>query len=174
MAADIRPLMAAFPTGVVVITALGTDGRPWGMTCTSLCSVTLEPPTLLVCLRCGSPTLDAVLGSGSFAVNLLHDEARSAAELFASGALDRFERIAWQAEGTRGPHLIGSAHTVADCVVTNDAVVGTHTVVMGRVEAVVQMRAQRPLMYGLRRYAAWPDEITGDAVPADAWATLGY
>jgi flavin reductase (NADH) len=170
---DIRPLMASFPTGVVVVTTVDEDGQPWGMTCTSLCSVSLDPPTLLVCLRCGSPTLRAVLASDSFAVNLLHDQARSAAELFASGVPDRFDRITWHA-GTRGPHLVGSAHTIADCAVVNAAVVGTHTVVMGRVERVVQLRAQRPLLYGLRRYASWPEDITGYHLSSDIWAALGY
>ncbi|MGH3862160.1 flavin reductase family protein [Actinokineospora sp.] len=35
--------MATFPTGVTVVTALAPDGRPWGMTCSSVCSVTLRP-----------------------------------------------------------------------------------------------------------------------------------
>jgi flavin reductase (DIM6/NTAB) family NADH-FMN oxidoreductase RutF len=171
---DIRPLMAGFPTGVVVVTAIDTDGTPWGMTCTSLCSVSLDPPMLLVCLRCGSPTLRAVLASKAFAVNLLHDQARPAAELFASGAVDRFERIAWRADGARGPHLVGAAHTIADCDVVNATVAGTHTVVMGRVQDVVQLHAQRPLLYGLRRYASWPEDITGYHGSADIWAALGY
>src|SRR5439155_979792 len=46
-----RAMMSAFPTGVAVVTTTDADGRPHGMTCSSVCSVTLEPPTLLVCLR---------------------------------------------------------------------------------------------------------------------------
>jgi flavin reductase (DIM6/NTAB) family NADH-FMN oxidoreductase RutF len=51
------------------------------MTCSSVTSVTLLPPTLLVCLRVGSGTLEAVSAHGGFAVNLLHEEARHAAEV---------------------------------------------------------------------------------------------
>lgn len=154
--ADLRSLMAAFPTGVSVVTATGRDGTRWGMTCTSVCSVSLDPPVLLVCLRCGSPTLGAVVDSGLFAVNLLHARARPTAELFASGAPDRFERVVWRAgEGAAGPHLTHASHTVADCLVIGAQPVGDHTVVLGRVDAVTPLGDRRPLLYGLRQYASW-------------------
>ena len=168
---DMRPLMASFPSGVVVTTAFHADGVPWGMTCTSLCSVSLHPPVLLVCLRCGSPTMAAIAASGSFTVNLLHDQARSAAELFASGAVDRFDRIRWRADGDAGgPHLIDAAHTVADCTVTDTSVVGDHTVVMGHVRAISRLRPARPLLYGLRQYSTWSDIVDGAYLSSDAQA----
>ncbi|MFE9912007.1 flavin reductase family protein [Streptomyces clavifer] len=156
---DFRTLMAGFPTGVTIVTTCGADGVPRGMTLTSLCSVSLEPPVLLVCMRQGSPTLDAVLEGGSFAVNLLHLRARATAELFASGAPDRFERVAWQADDpAAGPHLSEAAHTVADCTVTAHHVVGDHVVIMGGVTAVSRLGGdQHPLLYGLRRFATWPE-----------------
>jgi flavin reductase (DIM6/NTAB) family NADH-FMN oxidoreductase RutF len=159
---DMRPLMAGFPTGVCVVTTVAADGTPWGMTCTSLCSVSLDPPTLLVCLRCGSPTLDAITAVGSFAINLLHDRARPVAQLFASGAADRFDRVTWRTGDEVGaPHLFDAAHTIADCVVADASVVGTHTVIMGGVARISQLRDQQPLLYGLRRYENWPE--TDDA-----------
>lgn len=155
--ADLRTLMAAFPTGVSVVTATGRDGTGRGMTCTSMCSVSLDPPVLLVCLRCGSPTLEAVVDSGLFAVNLLHARARPTAELFASGAPDRFDRVVWQAgEGAAGPHLTHASHTVADCRVIGAHSVGDHTVVLGEVDVVTPVGNRSPLLYGLRHYASWP------------------
>jgi flavin reductase (DIM6/NTAB) family NADH-FMN oxidoreductase RutF len=155
---DIRPLMSAFPTGVSVITSLGADEVPWGMTCTSLCSVALDPPTLLVCLRRGSPTLQAVLESGAYTVNLLHQAARGTAELFASGAPDRFDRTPWTMEGDAcGPHLVEAAHTIADCRVADVHEIGDHAVVMGAAVAVTQLSSQWPLLYGMRRYGAWAE-----------------
>ncbi len=153
-----RAMMRGFPTGVSVVTTTDLTGRPWGMTCSSVCSVTLEPPTLLVCLRAASPTLSAVLVRGTFAVNLLHEDAQGTAELFASGDPDRFERVAWQhADGPGGPHLCDDMHAVADCRISDTLLVGGHMVVFGEVLRVVR-RAQecRPLLYGLRRYGSWP------------------
>ncbi|MFI2435496.1 flavin reductase family protein [Streptomyces sp. NPDC018693] len=157
--ADFRALMAGFPTGVAVVTTLGADDTPWGMTLTSLCSVSLDPPVLLVCMRRGSPTLEAVQAGRRFAVNLLHRGAQGVAELFASGAPDRFDRVDWHAAvDAGGPHLVTAAHTIADCEVTTDHVVGDHVVIMGRVTRVTRLSAERyPLLYGLRRFATWPE-----------------
>ncbi|MFI5800461.1 flavin reductase family protein [Streptomyces sp. NPDC051677] len=157
-AEDFRSLMSGFPTGVVVVTTFDLEGRPRGMTCSSLCSVALDPPTLLVCMRQGSATLRAVEQRGSFAVNLLHGGGRLVAELFASGSPDRFDRVLWKVPpAAAGPHLPDDARAVADCKVTATKPVGDHTVVFGEVQEVTTpLAAAAPLLYGLRRYATWP------------------
>ncbi|HEX6526495.1 MAG TPA: flavin reductase family protein [Streptosporangiaceae bacterium] len=156
-AGDFRALMASFPSGVAIVTADGGDGKPYGMTCSSVCSVALTPPTLLVCMRKGSPTLDAVLGRDAFTVNLLHDRARSGADLFASGNPDRFDQIPWlRNDSPGGPHLIEHAHTIADCDVTGRALVGDHVVVFGKVARISRRHDDpTPLLYGLRKYTSW-------------------
>lgn len=156
---DFRTLMSLFPTGVAVIATLDGARRPWGMTCSSLCSVSLNPPMLLVCVRTGSPTLAALERTGAFSVNLLHDSARDVAELFASGDPDRFRRTAWHLpDAAAGPHLLDAAHAVGDCRVDGVRQAGDHTIVFGRVfrVSVRTGHAPPPLLYGLRRYAAWP------------------
>ena len=157
MSAQFRSLMAAYPTGVAVVTAFDRELKPWGMTVSSLSSVSLDPPTLLVCLRHLSPTLDALVHNGSFTVNLLHDGARPAAELFSSGDPSRFDRISWEKpESVGGPHLVDDAHAAADCEVDHVHRTGTHVVVFGKVARVVHRSAAQPLLYGLRQYASWP------------------
>jgi flavin reductase (NADH) len=155
--ADFRTLMAGFPTGVAVVTSIGDDGKPRGMTCSSVCSVSLDPPILLICLRVESATLRAVSQRRTFALNLLHDRARATAELFASAAPDRFERVQWHAgHATAEPYLPEDAHTVAECRVVRMSTVGDHVVVFGQVVTVAQPSGGRPLLYGMRQYAAWP------------------
>lgn len=152
-----RFLMAGFPTGIAVVSTHDADGHPKGMTCSSVCAVSLEPPTLLVSLRVGSPTLEATLYQGTFAVNLLHGGARPTAELFASGAPDRFDQVRWDYDAELGgPHLVEDAHTVADCRISQRHRVGDHTVVFGEVFRVTHHRDPHPLMYGMRRYGEWP------------------
>ncbi|WP_327044000.1 flavin reductase family protein [Microbispora sp. NBC_01189] len=156
-AGDFRELMTGFPTGVTVLTTLDAEGVPMGLTCTSLCAVSLEPPMLLVCIDNRSRTLRAVQAQGFFAVNMLHRHGRAAAEVFAAGAHDRFSSIEWSATGDRGlPRLTGHAHTVAECRVHSSTPAGDHTVVIGGVVAVEHLAARAPLLYGLREYAAWP------------------
>jgi len=155
--AGFRALMARFPTGVAIVTTMDEQGHPWGMTCSSVCSVALTPPTLLVCLRSGSPTLRATLWRGGFAVNFLHERARPTAELFASGAPDRFDLVPWWlgAEAC-GPHLTEDALATADCRVAGTSEVGDHVVVLGTAVGITDGLPRLPLLYGLRQYRSWP------------------
>jgi flavin reductase (DIM6/NTAB) family NADH-FMN oxidoreductase RutF len=151
-----QEMMAAFPTGVSVVTAQSCPAGPYGMTCSALCSLSVDPPSLLVCLRAQSPTLAAVLDSGAFAVNLLHGRAQSVAALFASGAPDRFDRVVWQPSPISGsPALTDAAHTIADCVVDRVHPAGDHTIVVGVVHAVERLRDRSALLYGFRQYSEW-------------------
>ncbi|MFD3804515.1 flavin reductase family protein [Streptomyces sp. NPDC058611] len=156
--ADLRPFMAAFPTGVSVVTTLDSDAAPHGLTCSSVASVALEPPTLVVCIRAASPTLAVLLAQGHFALNLLHERARGTSDLFASGAADRFDRTEWRLPlGAGGPHLTEDAHAVADCTVVRTVGFGDHTAVFAEVGRVTVRDDPQPLLYGLRRYALWSE-----------------
>ncbi|MFI6403220.1 flavin reductase family protein [Streptomyces sp. NPDC050548] len=153
---EFRTTMSGFPTGVCVVTSVDGAGAPRGMTCSSLCSVSLDPPTLLVCLRSGGNTLAALLERGGFTVNLLHEEAQGAAQLFASGYPHRFDLIPWEQDADAlGPHLVRHAHTSVDCTVALTQPVGDHVTVFGRVHRIVQRRSPSPLLYGLRRFRTW-------------------
>lgn len=160
-----RALMSSFPSGVAVLTTVGADGLPRGLTCTSVCSVGLRPPSLLVCLDQRSGTLHALRESGTFAVNLLHARGRGAAETFAAPDPDRFARVAWEPAGPHAlPRLTEDAHTLAECRVLSTVPAGDHTVVIGAVEEVSRAETGAapgphpapPLLYGERRYAEWP------------------
>jgi flavin reductase (DIM6/NTAB) family NADH-FMN oxidoreductase RutF len=148
-------LMSAFPTGVAVVTSLDADGKPRGMTCSSITSATVAPPTLLVCLRLGSGTLDAVSSNGRFAVNLLHAGGQRTAELFSCPDPNRFAQVRWRPSLSGLPWLVQDAFAVAECAVTDFVKVGDHAIVLGEVAEISQITAT-PLLYGLRRFASWP------------------
>ncbi|MFD1546322.1 flavin reductase family protein [Nonomuraea guangzhouensis] len=151
-----RGFMAGFPSGVAIITATDRQGKQWGMTCSAMCSASVEPPTLIIGVRAASPTLRALLDSGSFAVNLLHERARETAELFASGDPDRFDLVAWEHEsGYGGAHLYEAAHSVADCRVSQSVLVGPQRMVFGEPFRISTLTEARPLLYGMRRYGRW-------------------
>jgi flavin reductase (NADH) len=147
--------MSSFPSGVAVVTAIDPEGQAVGFTCSSLCSVTLEPPTLLICVQNGSRTLAAICATGAFAVNLLHDRAESAARVLASGARDRLSRVRWEPSQVWGlPHLVADAHGMAECELAGATVVGSHTVLLGEI-ATVTTTGDVPLLYGFRRFGSW-------------------
>jgi flavin reductase (DIM6/NTAB) family NADH-FMN oxidoreductase RutF len=150
--------MSAFPSGVAVVTALDAQSRPRGMTCTSLSSVTVRPPTLLVCLNTASGTLAALLERGRFAVNLLHVRGRATAEVLSAPVPDRFARVDWRPSPVLGaPWLATDAFAVAECELGDTRLVGDHMVVFGVVVNIVRTE-DTPLLYGMRRFAAWHAE----------------
>ena len=154
-----RGFMSTYFTGVAVITSLDEADRPHGLTCNSLTSITLSPPTLLICLDQASGTLAALLATRTFAVNLLHDRGKRAAEIFASRDPDRFRRVPWQRSAHTGvPLLAEDAYAAAECEVTDTTVVGDHMVVFGRV-VHVRNDTESPLLYGMREFARQPEPV---------------
>ena len=67
---EFRALIGMFATGVTVVTTVH-QGTSYGTTASALSSVSLEPPTLLICMNRGSTTGQTIIASGHFAVNVL-------------------------------------------------------------------------------------------------------
>src|SRR5260370_12408937 len=64
-------IMGAFPTGVAIVTTMDKHSQPKGLTSNALCSVSAEPPLLLVCVDKNSNTLPALRHSQKFSSNYL-------------------------------------------------------------------------------------------------------
>ena len=107
--------MSAFPTGVAVVTTLDADGEPRGLTTNALCSVSAEPPLLLVCVDKESRTLPALLHSRRFVVNFLAERRDELARLFASKTDDKFGGVAWEPGLGGMPCLREDSLAYAEC-----------------------------------------------------------
>jgi flavin reductase (DIM6/NTAB) family NADH-FMN oxidoreductase RutF len=147
-----KDIMAAAPGPTAVVTSTGGDGRHQGLTMTAVCSASLEPPLLLVCLDHGSNTLRAVRESNSFTVNYIARGHEDVAMKFAKKADDKFDGLAVSVadNGIGGPVLVEKAAAHAVCEVEQFVEAGDHTVVVGAVvgggvtdEAHVLAYAQR-------------------------------
>lgn len=150
-----RSMMRCFPTGVAVVTTIDLYGEPRGMTCTSLTSVTLSPPTVLVCLNRDSGTSHAMRHRGAFAVNLLHGRAQETARLFAGQCSDRFNQLHWHRSRQLGlPLLDDDAFINAVCSVHDSTEVGDHDVIFGRVHEI-QEYDDAPLLHGMQEFRTW-------------------
>jgi 4-nitrophenol 2-monooxygenase / 4-nitrocatechol 4-monooxygenase, reductase component len=128
---DFRRLIGRFTTGVTVVTTLHRGVR-YGTTASALSSVSLEPPTLLICMNRSSATGQAIAGSGHFAVNVLGEDQGAIARHFAQKGSD-FNGHATE-PGRRGSPLLADALAIFECRVTDAVEAGTHTVMIGAVE----------------------------------------
>ncbi len=145
--------MASFPTGVTVVTAVDLSGRARGLTCSAVCSVSAEPPLMLVCLDKGSDTLPAIRQARRFAVNYLAAGRDAAARLFASKEPDKFAKISWQPAPYGMPWLHEDSIALAECSVEQEIDADDHVVLIGRVEGGrPPAHGSRPLVYVRRSY----------------------
>src|SRR5215471_14169166 len=91
MAVDIqtfRTVMSRFATGVTVVTTTFGEQR-LGITVNAFCSVSLDPPLVLICIERGSHVHDALVESGVFAVNFLSTEQERLSICFAGNSVER-------------------------------------------------------------------------------------
>lgn len=154
-AGDFRELMSRYPTGVCVVTSTDAGGQPHGLTCSSLSSVSDAPPTLLVCLKIGGRTLAALQSRRRFAVNLLHSRASMAAAVFSTPIPHRFSAVRWRpSPRCELPWLDADSLGLAECRLIGEVPAADHMVVLGEVLHVT-LSGGVPLLYGMRRYAAW-------------------
>jgi flavin reductase (DIM6/NTAB) family NADH-FMN oxidoreductase RutF len=153
-----REIMACFPTGVAVVTALA-DGNPRGLTVSSFCSVSLDPPLVLVCVDRLSNTLSALQEAGGLTVNFLaHGRERLAAR-FASKENAKFEGVSWTHPSTPngGPILIRDSSAYAVCITQRAFEAGDHWVFLGEVREGGVLESRSPLVYHRRMYVGLRD-----------------
>ena len=151
---DFQQAMAAFPGGITAVTTL--DGAaPAGIIATAVCSLSAEPPSIVVCVNKHASVHDAILRSRRFAVNLLSTDQHDVAQRFQrQKGSERFDVRHWSSLETGAPILINAALAL-DCALL-DAYDGyTHTILVGAVQAA-QMPAAGdggPLLWHERAYA---------------------
>jgi flavin reductase (DIM6/NTAB) family NADH-FMN oxidoreductase RutF len=146
--------MRRLAAGVTIVTAGRGDARR-GLTATAVCSVSMEPPTILACVNRHGDALAAILASGTFCINLLSEADEPAALCFAGqgdrrGA-DKFEPFAWRELATGAPALDGALANI-DCRICDTVETASHVVVFGTVEAVRIDPQRRALAYFDRRF----------------------
>lgn len=132
-----RAAMGRFATGVTIVTARGR--HPHAMTANSVASVSLEPPTLLVCIEQDARVHDAVLEDGRFGVSVLaQDQGRISDWLATRGRplVGQLDQVPTEAGGALGVPLVRGALAQLECEVTAVHPVGDHSIVVGTVRAL--------------------------------------
>ena len=145
---------------VSVVTTDGPTGRA-GVTVSAMCSVSADPPMVLVCIHHQSRALPAIRQNATFCVNVLTDTMQEVSNTFAATTLtdDVFDVADWQAAVTGAPVLTGALASF-DCRVEEIHRAGSHFIFLGNVEEVV-LGAGVPLLYGSRSYGT-PSFFTKD------------
>jgi flavin reductase (DIM6/NTAB) family NADH-FMN oxidoreductase RutF len=147
---DFRNALGTFATGVTIITAAGSDGKPYGLTCNSFASVSLNPPLVLWSLGMFSQALSVFQNASHFTVNVLGASQQALANKFAKSSEDKFAGVEWKPGLGNAPIL---AESVANfqCRAANRYYGGDHIIFLGAVEAYTYSRRE-PLLFARGGY----------------------
>ena len=143
-ATDFKAAMRGLASAVCVITSRH-ESRANGMTATAVCSVSAEPPSILVVVNRSNRSHAIIHDSGVFAVHVLAKGQEPLATHFAGRPEHPFVGVPVRPGATDVP-TIEDCETVLECVVAAETDFGTHTIVVGRIVAARYSTAE-PLLY---------------------------
>ena len=132
-----RRVMGHFATGVTVVTTRGQE-RMAGLTVNAFCSVSLNPPLILICVDLTSSIRPGICESGMFAVNMLTDQQEDLSRCFATSSEERYEgfcHASFHVASTGAP-IIDDALAFLDARVVAEYPAGDHVIFLGQVEAM--------------------------------------
>jgi flavin reductase len=144
--------MARLGAAVNVVTTDGPAGRR-GFTASAVCSVTDDPPTLLVCVNRGNESHPALIGNGVLCVNTLAAGQEALSSRFGSEPdhAVRFAAGDWGRLETGAPVLHGAVVSF-DCRIAQVTEIGTHSVIFATVIAIRHGPVHDGLIYFGRGY----------------------
>jgi flavin reductase (DIM6/NTAB) family NADH-FMN oxidoreductase RutF len=149
LVSDFRHAMRRMAATVTLVSTSDAEGQGFGMVATSVTSVTMEPPTLLVCVSRTAHVHAPLMARGRMCVNVLQEDQAAVLQAF-SGAVPHQERFAGGEWGTH-PDLdvpyLPQSQALFFCDIEQVLEVGTHSVVLARVLEARAMESVRPMVY---------------------------
>ena len=149
-AAAFKKGMRHLAASVTLITTCEGKARG-GLTATAVCSVSADPPQILVCVNKSASAHDTIGSAGFFCVNILAPDHRKIAERFAG--MDGVEGDArfgdmgeWSTLTTGAPVLKGCPVSF-DCKLVSEVSAGTHTIYIGQIIDIALDPVALPLVY---------------------------
>ena len=149
-----RQAWGKFATGVSIVTTIQEDGRVHQMTANALCSVSLDPPLLLLCVGHQRSTYHNLKLSSRFGVNIL---ARGQDEVASRHSLSNPEHGEPGSTPLRftpsGAAALPGSLAFLDCRVVAEHLAGDHSIFVAEVEHV-EVEPGAPLLFYEGRYAS--------------------
>ncbi len=149
--ATFRSVLGRFVSGVTILTARDAADVDHGMTASAFCSVSLDPPLVLVSVAHDAALHPVLLGQDEMAVSILTASQEAIARRFAEKLGDRFDGVGFS-RGVTGAPLIDGALGVIEGRVVHRHPGGDHTIFVAEVLAA-SATMDEPLLYYRGGYA---------------------
>lgn len=147
---EFRAALSRFPSGVTVVTTKDADGVFHGITVSAFCSLSLEPPLVLICIEKSAGSHDALVEAKAFVVNILSSTQIALSEQFASLLPDKFLGVSHNS-GMNGMPILDGIVASLECSLKQVSDGGDHTIFIGLVENV-SINDGFPLVYSQSSY----------------------
>jgi len=149
---EFRNACGAFATGITIVTTMGPNDEPVGMTANSFSSVSLDPPLVLWSVGNHAGSFDIFSSAEHYAVHILHKEQEVLSNLFASRGEDKFGNIEWS-KGELGSPILSDYAVCLQCKMEYVYPGGDHNILVGRVVAFDDRDIEAPILFHKGRYA---------------------
>jgi flavin reductase (DIM6/NTAB) family NADH-FMN oxidoreductase RutF len=149
-----RHVLGHFASSVTVVTT-SYNNVDHGSPVSAFCSLSLEPPLVLVCINHHTLTHTLIAQAGLFVVNILGEDGEYLSRHFASRNMDKFVGIAYR-RGVTGMPLLEEALATIECRLVNQFPGGDHSIFVGEVISAHAADGCGSLLYyrgGYRRLA---------------------
>ncbi len=156
---EFRNTLSRFASGVTVVSTRDAGGKLHGITVSAFCSVSLEPPMVLICIEKVTASHYAFEESGVFVVNILNGSQADTAEKFASPFMDKFGDVDFR-PGIDGVPILKDALASLECRLTFSYHGGDHSIFVGQVENVTVNKGA-PLIYFEGQYGTISERSFG-------------
>jgi flavin reductase (DIM6/NTAB) family NADH-FMN oxidoreductase RutF len=161
-----RAAMRRFTSTVTVITT-GQDGQHHGMTATAVSSVSLNPPSLLICVNRSGRLFEMMENSQRFCVNVLHADHVAVSRVFAEPhSAERFDRGGWE-NNEHGIPYLRDAQVAIFCTKSLAVPYGSHSVFFGNAEDIKLREDISPLLYQNGAYGVFAPLQTDQSLLAE-------
>lgn len=153
MAAEFRQCARRIASTVAVIAAADEKGGA-AMTATSVSTLSMEPPSLLICVNRKASLFQVLERDADFSVNFLCVEQENLARLCSNMASreKRFMDPAFAYNGGQPVPTVADALTSLICKQARTISYGSHVIIIGEVKAVINTPGSAPLLYSDGRY----------------------
>ena len=156
---EFRRALGKFPSGVTVVTTRDDAGNMFGITVSAFCSVSLEPPLILVCIEKRAGSHHAFEQSNAFVVNILRENQTQLSNHFAAHSENKFVSIDYRS-GIENLPVLNDALVNLECRLTNSHDEGDHTIYIGQIETAT-VNDEKPLVYWHGNY----QKLSGVIIP---------
>ncbi|MGO4690356.1 flavin reductase [Glaciibacter sp. 2TAF33] len=161
-----RDVLGHYPTGVVVITGVSSDGAPLGMVVGTFNSVSLDPPLVSFMPTKNSETYKALRQSSTLCINVLAHDQQLETRALSQRDADKFDKVKWAMSAQGVPKLEDSVAHIY-CTIAEEIEAGDHLIVLCDVREVQVTRPVTPLLFFQGGYGGFSATTSAAHVASD-------